>query len=121
MRHLEFNRISDDFVGNQTQFIGQVSCGISGVKTGSFMTFPYRTVAPVDLHSHRLGEELPSSLQLRLVQLPPGRLELFLLEAERHLHPAAEPRAISNTACARTALPASAVTIKRKRFVARRR
>lgn len=76
------------------------------------MRLAYRPVAPVDLHSHGLGEELPSSLQLRLVQLRPGRLELFLPEEERHLPAAAGPRAVSNPASARTALPVSAVKIK---------
>lgn len=106
---------------SRTEFIGPVGCGTSGVKTGSFMTFAYRSVAPVDLHSHGLGEELPSSLQLRLVQLLPGRLELFLPEAERHLPAAAEPRAVSNPACTRTALPVDAVKIKPTRNTTRGR
>lgn len=79
------------------------------------MECPYRTVAPVDLHPHGLGEELPSSVQLRLVQLPPGRLELLIPEAERHRHAAAEPRTVSGTAPTRTTLPVATVKIKAPR------
>lgn len=48
------------------------------------MRLRYLVEEPVDLHTHRLGEKLPAAVQLRLVQLLPGELELLVCKQQRH-------------------------------------
>lgn len=75
----------------------------------------YLFVQPVDFHSHRLGEKFPSALQLRLVQLPPGVLELLIRELQRHDSAAdlETPAAVSSTAGrVHTTLPVRTFIIK---------
>lgn len=49
-----------------------------------FGVVSHLVMEPVDLDPHGLGEELPPSVHLRLVQLHPGRLELLIREAHWH-------------------------------------
>lgn len=69
----------------------------------------YLVEEPVDLHTHRLGEKLPAAVQLRLVQLLPGELELLVCERQRHdgFHPAPTPA---------SAAAAAATTVKHREY-----
>lgn len=78
----------------------------------------YLVEEPVDLHPQRLGEQLPAAVELRLVQLLPGELELLVREQRRHdgVHSAPSPASSgqhrqANRKCARRASGLSPETI----------